>query len=190
MDDRRHKILLAAERLVTHYGIAKTTISDIAREARIGVGTVYLEFTSKDEIVGNLAKDRHTRVLDAMQTAAHADLAYAERFRAMMDDRVRAFVAFADDGIHASDLIHCGCEAVQAEFEQFKAAQVRILADLLEQARAAGAFHHEDSMATARSVLRAYSTFTPPALYHQTFQDLFGELAAMHDLMLGGLLRR
>ena len=63
---RRAEILAVAEKLFKHYGPSKTTIGDIAREAGIGVGSVYLEFCSKDEIVGELATRRHDRVLAAL----------------------------------------------------------------------------------------------------------------------------
>lgn len=190
MDDRRLKILLATERLVVHYGIAKTTISDIAREAQIGVGTVYLEFHSKDEIVSKLAADRHARVLNAMREASDLDDTYEHRFRAMMDTRVRTFIEFAGDGAHATDLIHCGCEAVQQQFETFKNEQRQILAEFLHGASLAGAFEIRDPNNTANAVLRAYATFTPPALYHQTFSNLFTELEWMHEVVLGGIKAR
>ena len=190
-NDRRNKILGAAERLVAHYGIAKTTISDIAREARCGVGTVYLEFTSKDDIVSRLARGRHTAILDAMRNATAEHEAFDERFRAMMNARVRAFIEIAGDGAHAADLVHCGgCEAVKHEFIGFDQAQREILAEFLQDANGAGFFYLEDSTAMANTILRAYATFTPPVLYTQTFSNLFGELELVHDLLLRGLKAR
>lgn len=190
-NDRRNKILEAAERLVSHYGIAKTTISDIAREARCGVGTVYLEFTSKDDIVGRLARDRHAAILDAMRTSTAEHDAFEEKFRAMMNARVRAFIEIAGDGAHAADLVHCGgCEAVKTEFMGFDQAQRQILAEFLAAATSAGVFRLEDSVVMANTILRAYATFTPPILYTQTFTNLFGELDHIHDLLLQGLKAR
>lgn len=190
-NDRRKKILWAAERLVVHYGISKTTISDIAREARIGVGTVYLEFTSKDEIVGRLAKSRHELILDAMRNAPAAHPTFDQQFRAMMDARVRAFIEVAGDGAHAADLVHCSaCEAVKLEAACFDQLQKEILASFLRGAADAGAFQVTDSAAVAGAILRAYATFTPPILYTQTFSNLFAELDLIHDLLLQGLKAR
>ncbi len=190
-NDRRNKILLAAERLVAHYGITKTTISDIAREARIGVGTVYLEFTSKDDIVGRLAHGRHNAILDAMRCATAEHDSFDAQFRAMMNARVRAFIEIAGDGAHAADLVHCGgCEAVKLEFVGFDQAQRQILAAFLQDATGAGVFRLEDSVSMANTILRAYATFTPPVLYTQTFTNLFAELELVHDLLLQGLKAR
>jgi len=67
--DRRLLILEAAGRLFRHYGPFKTTVADIAREARVGVGTVYLEFRTKDSILGALSSRRHDDVLRAIERA-------------------------------------------------------------------------------------------------------------------------
>ena len=45
-----HRILDAADRLLARYGYRKMTVGDLAREAGIGKGTVYLSFASKSEI--------------------------------------------------------------------------------------------------------------------------------------------
>ncbi|MBN8868187.1 MAG: nitronate monooxygenase [Solirubrobacterales bacterium] len=67
---RRLAILEAATRLFEHYGHGKTTIADVAREAQIGVGTVYLEFESKEAIVQELSRSTHVAVLEAMRADA------------------------------------------------------------------------------------------------------------------------
>ena len=69
-EQRRRQILEAAARLLRHYGPGKTTMAEIAREARVGVGSVYLEFPSKDAIVEALSVMRHNALLAAMRDAA------------------------------------------------------------------------------------------------------------------------
>src|SRR3954470_12265580 len=64
---RREQILKAADRLLRHYGPHKTTVADVAREAGVGVGSVYLDFPSKDALVEELSRSRYRAVLDAMR---------------------------------------------------------------------------------------------------------------------------
>lgn len=47
-EEREQRILDAAAELFVHYGYDKTTVSDIARQAGISKGAIYLHFTSKD----------------------------------------------------------------------------------------------------------------------------------------------
>src|SRR5688572_22105044 len=106
--ERRQRILEATERLLRRYGPAKTTVADIAREAEIGVGAVYLEFASKDAIIEELSTAQHRTVIAAMRAVAAEDTrAYAERLRAVFDVRVASFLELADAGAHACDLVHC-----------------------------------------------------------------------------------
>ena len=49
-DDRALRIHDAAARLISHYGYDKTTVSDIAREAGVSKGAIYLHWKSKEEL--------------------------------------------------------------------------------------------------------------------------------------------
>jgi len=52
----RQKILLAAAQQFESQGFANTTIADITQEARLGVGTFYNYFHSKEDVLLTLAK--------------------------------------------------------------------------------------------------------------------------------------
>ena len=58
--DTRTRILDVADRLFRHYGYAKTTVADLARELGMSPANVYRFFTSKLEIVEAIA----SRMLD------------------------------------------------------------------------------------------------------------------------------
>lgn len=51
---REKRILDAAADLFVHYGYDKTTVSDIAREAGVSKGAIYLHFESKDKLFEGL----------------------------------------------------------------------------------------------------------------------------------------
>ena len=53
-EEREQRILEAAQSLLLYYGYDKTTVSDIAREAGISKGAVYLHFSSKEALVDAL----------------------------------------------------------------------------------------------------------------------------------------
>lgn len=53
-EERRQRILDVAADLIVHYGYDKTTVSDIAREAGISKGAIYLHFESKEALFENL----------------------------------------------------------------------------------------------------------------------------------------
>jgi AcrR family transcriptional regulator len=71
--DKQGRILAAARSLFLRYGVRRTSMDDVAREAGIAKGTVYLYFSSKDAVFAALAEEMSRDVLaqgvEAMDTA-------------------------------------------------------------------------------------------------------------------------
>jgi AcrR family transcriptional regulator len=187
---RRSLILAAADRLLRHYGPQKTTVADVAREAGVGVGTVYLEFASKDAIVEELSRARHRAVLDAMRAAgADATRAWRDRLTGMLDARLEALFALTEEGAHACDLVHCVTSGVKTAQASYHAEETALVADLLQRGTDAGELECEDPELCARTLLRAYVTFTLPWLAGKDRDEVRRAMAAMHQLVLHGLVR-
>ena len=164
--ERRAQILDCAEKLLSHYGPSKTTIGDIAREAGIGIGSVYLEFGSKDEIIGELAGRRHGRVLAAMRAAA-AHGSYAERLTHALEARIHAFFELATQGMHACDLVFCKSAPVKIAYGRFREDELTFVAELLREGTRAGELDVKQPKRAAELIQRAYVTFGPPWVFEQ-----------------------
>ena len=52
---RRQQIMVAAKRVFSVSGFSKSTMEDIAREAELSPGTIYLYFKNKDELYASLS---------------------------------------------------------------------------------------------------------------------------------------
>lgn len=188
---RREQILQAAERLLEHYGPQKTTVADVAREAGIGVGSVYLEFPSKEAIVEALSRARYEAVLEAMRTTMlRTDTSWAERLANVMQVRLEAYLAQASSGAHARDLFHCANPAVKAASLWFYQEERALVTELLAGGVAAGEFDVTDVDVSAQVILRAYSGFTPPYILCADPTETRRLAYAMHDLVLRGVVRR
>ena len=70
---RANKILDAAAILISRYGYDKTSVSEIAEEAGISKGAVYLEFRSKDELLGALLVREVRRLMEDIMGRIEAD---------------------------------------------------------------------------------------------------------------------
>jgi AcrR family transcriptional regulator len=188
---RRELIVKVADRLFRHYGPQKTTMADVARESGIGVGSVYLEFPSKDALLQELSAHHYRGVLEAMHGVAEDDaLTAPERLVFVLQARAVAFRGLLDEGAHACDLLHCGSEAVKAAQGSFHEEEREILAAILEEGRRDGAFDIDDVEATVRVLVLAYASFAPPWIFKTDQKRLDADINAMHELVLHGLLRR
>lgn len=106
-DRRRSEILKAAKRTFSAKGYHATTISDIAKAARLSYGSVYWYFDSKDalfhalmEAEGSALRAHIQAALSSSIAAASADAPFREAVRATFEfferDRASARLLFRD----------------------------------------------------------------------------------------------
>jgi AcrR family transcriptional regulator len=70
--NKTERIIEAARRRFFYYGINKTTMQEIAAEAGVAVGTLYLYFSNKDALMVACAEnfvERHRRLADEIMAA-------------------------------------------------------------------------------------------------------------------------
>lgn len=191
-DDRRRAILACAARLFHHYGHAKTTVADIAREADVGVGTVYLVFPSKEAIVEELSSSAHVRVLHAMREVAEARAydSFGERLAGVLEMRVAKFHELAAEGQHACELVHCTSGPVKTVHARFREEEAALLHGIVDDARRSGELAAVDVKRVVGLVQRAYATLSPPWLFEQPAAETRRVAHEMCRLLLLGLLTR
>ena len=106
MDDKRQRILDAARERFRHYGVRKTTMHEIARDVGIAVGTLYLYFKDKDDLLVACTEEyvaRHRRQAEAILAC---DASAGDKLRRYVLDRFRASQATrAGGGGPAAELL-------------------------------------------------------------------------------------
>lgn len=161
--ERRTAILRAAARLFEHYGPAKTTVADVAREAQIGVGSVYLEFPSKEAMLAAIAGTMHEQLLEKMRRAARAERSADAQLRAVLLVRTRQYLELKQRSQHACDLVHC--KSVQGTHAAFRAAERSLFRELVADGMARDVFAAGDPDVIAMLVQRTFVSLTPPWLF-------------------------
>jgi AcrR family transcriptional regulator len=68
----RERVIAAARKLMARKGL-EAQMDEIAREAKVGVGTVYRHFPTKDDLVDALAGDRFERLAELAREALERD---------------------------------------------------------------------------------------------------------------------
>jgi AcrR family transcriptional regulator len=72
-EEREQRILNAAVDLFVHYGYDKTTVDDIARQAGVSKGAIYLHFKSKDALLEGLVVREMTTYAEKWLELVEAD---------------------------------------------------------------------------------------------------------------------
>ena len=190
----RDSILDATDRLLARYGYRKMTVEDIAVEAGIGKGTIYLHFSSKEEVVLSHIDRIVERLKERLREIAGSDATAAERLRLMLMTRV----LFRFDSVqHYTQSINDLLAALRAGFLARRAhyfeAEAQIFAEVLRAGREAGEFSFDDEHATAHALLQATNGLLPYSLSTSELgsrREVSQRVADVAELILRGVISR
>jgi TetR/AcrR family transcriptional regulator, fatty acid metabolism regulator protein len=90
--DKRERILAAAERIFARHGFFAARVSEVAKEAGVADGTIYLYFKSKDDLLISVFESRMANVNEQLR-AAIANLPPSAQLRAF----IRAYLRMVSD---------------------------------------------------------------------------------------------
>jgi AcrR family transcriptional regulator len=134
----RQRILRAAAEVFTQRGL-DATLDDVAREAGVGVGTVYRRFPDKESLVAELFQDR----IDALVTVAEESCTAPDPWQALVSFLEYATACMAGDlGLRQLMMFATyGKDRVAYAREQMRP----VVSKLVERAQAAGALRPDFS---------------------------------------------
>ena len=187
-------ILDATDRLLARYGYRKMTVEDIASEARIGKGTIYLHFSSKEEVVLSHVDRIVDRLKDRLREIGSSNAPAADRLREMLLTRVM----FRFDSIQhytqsLNDLLAALRPGLLARRARYFEAEAQIFAEVLTNGRRSGELEFDNELATAHALLQATNGLLPYSLSTTELgerQEVEQRAADVADLILSGLRRR
>ena len=129
---RNHKrVLSAARRCMARDGL-DTQMEEIARSAKLGVGTVYRHFPTKDDLVEALAADRFERLAELAREALEVDDPW-EAFSGFM----RASATIQSEDRALSEVLTSRPETMRRAAESV--GMLGLVAELIGRAQAVGA---------------------------------------------------
>jgi len=158
-------VLDAADRLLARYGYRKMTVDDIAAEAGIGKGSVYLAFASKEEVALSCIDRMAAGLLADLSRLADESRPHLERLREMLVRRVMWRVDYARAHAAGMDAMLAAVRpAFLARRARHFAAEADVIGALLTEARRAGAARALDARPAAAALVTATNALLPYSL--------------------------
>jgi AcrR family transcriptional regulator len=154
----RQAVLDAAEQIFATEGVHRARIQDIAKLARVSVGTIYNHFAQKEDIVAALLAERERELFDAFAIRPDDPQDFLGRFNTRNErmltlfSKHQAFFRFAlYEGIFESDVVPAGSVFAvhEAAFEKRMARQTE---ELLEQGMDEGVVERQDPVRLKRFI--------------------------------------
>ena len=161
----RDAILDATDRLLARYGYKKMTIDDLAQEVGIGKGSIYLHFSSKEEI----ALSHIDRIIDAIKDRLHeiagqprsADKRLAEM---LMERVIIRFDSVQHYTQSLNDLLSYLRPKLLERRKQYFDEEARILAGVIAEGQKADIFAAGDAFDLAQTLVTATNSLLPYSL--------------------------
>jgi len=189
----REEILSAAEKVFAAKGFFSTTMSDIARKAEFGTGTLYNYFKSKEELyftlidakveeinrLGNAELSKKTSALDRIRKALGLQFEFIEGnrdfFRIYISERSRFEWTVKDElgkGLHEKMVTY-----------------IHILAEVMRQGIEEGQFKSMNPIDLAHALVGIVNSFVFEWLISREYYPIVSKLDTVLEIFLGGAQR-
>ncbi len=187
----REAILDAGERLLSGSGYKKMTIDDLAREVGIGKGSVYLHFTSKEEIALSHVDRIVERLMEQLTIITAKNISSETKLRQMLLTRV----LFRFDSVQhytqsLNDLLAALRPKLLARREEYFKQEAKLFAEIFNEGQAKGDFQKGNVLELAESFLLATNSLLPFSLTTQELgerHDIEEKTLRLADLLLKGI---
>ena len=187
----REALLDAGERLLAGYGYKKMTIDDLAREVGIGKGSVYLHFTSKEEIALSHVDRIVDRVKEQLKIISGREISSEKKLHEMLLTRV----LFRFDSVQhytqsLNDLLAALRPKLLARREEYFKQEAEIFAGVIEEGQAKGDFQTGNASELAETFLLATNSLLPFSLTTQELgerHDIEEKTRRLADLLIKGI---
>lgn len=183
--DKKETILQVAQRLFSRFGLVKTTVDEIAKLARIGKGTIYYYFRSKEAIFEEVINKEYTFLKEKIREAIHKEKTPQRKLRAFVLTKMLHLKELANyySTLYDEYLEHYSFveKARRRNFDE----EMSIVRSILDDGVGKGIFSVEDSQLTALSIVSALKGLE----YPWTFESNVPDFEKSIDVLLGILFK-
>ncbi len=184
------RILEAAEQVLRRFGLAKTTVVDVARALGVSHGSIYRHFSSKAALHDAVAEHWLTEKSVPLTMIANEDGSAPERLRRWLNllcSTTRKY-ALDDPELFATykELAGAARHVVRAHVDSLVEQITHIISDGVAQ----GEFATENPFVSGQAVLTATTRFHDPAHAAEwSDPDIDAAFDGVWSLIMSGLLR-
>ena len=185
--DKYQKILEAAIKVFAEQGFFRSTISQIAKEAGVADGTIYLYFKNKDDILLQFYSSKTRKIFDKFREAVNNSDNSGEKFRNLVRCHLREFqrdrnmavvyMAEARKGQHLDSML-----------DELTKMYLDLVGEVVEQGQAEGQFRKDLYLSLVkRYILGGVEAVISTWVYAGGKYDLESMADPLVDLFLRGI---
>jgi AcrR family transcriptional regulator len=164
---KSERIIKAARERFRYYGLSKTTMQEIASDAGVAVGTLYLYFKNKDELVAACAEEFVALHRKEAAAILASDAPADEKLRRYVLNRFRRSAETRTGSRHLAELTRAVLRVKPDRVVEEGQMMWEVVVQILREGVEAGVFQISDPEDDAQVFLFSIAYFFPNALSHQ-----------------------
>ncbi len=188
--DKRKIILKVSKALFSRFGLVKTTVDEIAKLARIGKGTIYHYFKSKEDIFAAVIQKESNALQEKILQALKSEHTPQGKLTAFVKTRFRHlkeltnyYSALTDDYLQHYSFIE---EARREYLER----EIQTVRDLLGEGVEKGVFKIKDTKLAAESIILLLKGLEYPWTVEKDVLDLERSANQFLNILFKGIEKR
>jgi TetR/AcrR family fatty acid metabolism transcriptional regulator len=142
-NDKYHRILEAAVKVFAKQGFYESTIAQIAREAGVADGTIYLYFKNKDDILVQFFEFKTKQVFDRFQKIVSKSDNALEKLTQLIRRHLNEFERDRNMAVVYQSETRRNSPLVKEQIRQMSKMYLDIVAEIVEQGQVEGCFRKD-----------------------------------------------
>ncbi|MCG6911811.1 MAG: TetR family transcriptional regulator [Deltaproteobacteria bacterium] len=187
-NDKYRRILEAAIKIFAEQGFFQSTIAQIAKEAGVADGTIYLYFKSKNDILVQFFNFKTKQVFDGFRAEVDKADNTVDKLRNLVRRHLAEFQRDRNMAILYQSLTHQRTRLVEPQIREMSDMYLDIVAEIVEQGQQEGLIRKELYLSLVkRFILGAVDEVINTWIHAGSQYDLVTMADPLVDLFIGGI---
>ena len=191
MEEKKDKIIECAQKLISYFGIKKTTIDDIAKKCNMGKSSIYYYFKNKDEIIHEVMKKENSILIEKIKDELKSKNNPVDKINGYIIARSQYIKERSDYYKNVKSDYFQYFSLLMEEKNNYKENEVKIVSQILEEGVKEGIFKINNIDVTANLIVLSLLGLDFPLLIDKNnkmfkIRDSYNELI---NILVNGIMK-
>ena len=190
-NNKYHQILEAAVRVFARQGFHQSTVAQIAKEAGVADGTIYLYFKNKDDILVQFFSVRTKQVFESFREAVDAAENSTDKLRNLVRRHLAEFQRDKDGAVVYQVETHQNSRLAETQIRKMSKMYRDLISEIIEQGQQEGAIRKDLYVGLVkRFIIGAVDEVINTWLHSEEHYDLVSMADPLVELFVKGIEQR
>ncbi len=187
-NDKYHRILEAAIKVFAEQGFFQSTISQIAKEAQVADGTIYLYFKNKEDILVQFFSYKTKQVFERFREGVDSQGSAIEKLRSLIRRHLEEFQQDRNMAVVYQSETHRTSRRAEPQIREMSKMYMDIVSEIVEQGQQEGSMRKELYLGLVRRfIIGAVDEVINTWLHAEKDYDLTSMADPLVDLFVRGI---